>query len=741
MEHIKESRSGHFKPKAQILTLLGEELIKSPVMAIYELIKNAYDADAKKVEVHFFNADDKDFSKITIQDDGYGIDEETLENVWLEPGSDHRKPFNKERNRVIIKTPFRQRIPMGEKGIGRFAVHRLANEIKLITRPKKFSLDAEMKAMNASIADYEIELNIDWRIFQQSKYLNDVKITWIKKHDPETFHFKTDSGTRIELSEIKESWSRRMALDLKRETISMISPNANPAEFKIDLQFHNEWLRKIPDAQEVLDHAPYKFLAVLDKDYNLEYDYVFKPKFAKIDPRSVEKARINIKNMLKERISTFLAHGNPENNDVEKHLEKLIAPEVILGSLMFEINSFNMNSEALQETILYPRMVREILKNHHGIKVYKGDLRIYNYGEPGNDWLGLDLRRVQRVQGNISNNQNIGYVHVQPEKSLNLIEKANREGFLENDSYTIFVGIINIIIDIFLAERYLDQDRWMRSIEGLSEDDVRRDISSLIQKIDAVKEISPESKDSIRKEILKIDKKIEDERQTLLIPAMLGMSVSMTIHELEKLTPRLIDIVNKVPLPLIRLKENVYELEDYVSNLTEVIRRKGFKKESVKSLIEKVLEDFDYKFEKYGIKTDKISIPDDLFICCERRSVIPALRNIVDNSIYWLYISKEVGNRFLFVAAQQIGSRTGIIIADNGIGFQDNLTKLVKPFFTRKPDGMGIGLYLVDQVMLSHGKLALVRDPDRMVEYALPTRYRTGAIVELIFDKDQECKD
>ena len=119
-------KSGFFKPKAHILKLLGEELIKSPVMAIYELIKNSYDADAIFVNVDFLNPDDNELCKITIEDDGYGINESTLLNVWLEPGSDHRKPFNKENKRQIIRTPFYERVPMGEKGIGRFAVHRSA---------------------------------------------------------------------------------------------------------------------------------------------------------------------------------------------------------------------------------------------------------------------------------------------------------------------------------------------------------------------------------------------------------------------------------------------------------------------------------------------------------------------------------------------------------------------------------------------------------------------------------------
>ncbi|MBK6623292.1 MAG: ATP-binding protein [Saprospirales bacterium] len=75
----------HFKPKAHILRLLGEELIKSPIMAIYELVKNSYDADSSFVNVNFFNIQDKTNAIVTIEDNGTGLTSDVIENVWLEP--------------------------------------------------------------------------------------------------------------------------------------------------------------------------------------------------------------------------------------------------------------------------------------------------------------------------------------------------------------------------------------------------------------------------------------------------------------------------------------------------------------------------------------------------------------------------------------------------------------------------------------------------------------------------------
>ncbi|MBK6902091.1 MAG: ATP-binding protein [Saprospirales bacterium] len=154
----------HFKPKAHILRLLGEELIKSPIMAIYELVKNSYDADSSFVNVNFFNIQDKTNAIVTIEDNGTGLTSDVIENVWLEPGTDHRKPIDEDGNRIINRSPIYNRVPMGEKGVGRFAVHKLGNVITLITRPAEIIEDAEGNKEKV-VLDYEITLTIDWKAF------------------------------------------------------------------------------------------------------------------------------------------------------------------------------------------------------------------------------------------------------------------------------------------------------------------------------------------------------------------------------------------------------------------------------------------------------------------------------------------------------------------------------------------------------------------------------------------------
>ena len=120
-----------FRPKAQILLQLGEQLIKSESIAILELIKNSYDADATSVMVTMNDVDDREKGTIEIVDNGTGMDLYTVQNIWMEPGNTHKKEIVATSKRSALG-----RLPIGEKGIGRFGVHKLGKKIEMVTRSK-----------------------------------------------------------------------------------------------------------------------------------------------------------------------------------------------------------------------------------------------------------------------------------------------------------------------------------------------------------------------------------------------------------------------------------------------------------------------------------------------------------------------------------------------------------------------------------------------------------------------------
>jgi len=139
-----------FKPRARLMLLLGDELIKDAGIAVFELVKNAYDADATECSIFLQHVDEPgDNSSIVVSDNGCGMSLQTVLGVWLEPGTENRK-----RQRVgRVRTPLYSRLPLGEKGVGRFAVHKLGQYVQMVTKSSKHE---------------EVVVTIDWSEFDRS---------------------------------------------------------------------------------------------------------------------------------------------------------------------------------------------------------------------------------------------------------------------------------------------------------------------------------------------------------------------------------------------------------------------------------------------------------------------------------------------------------------------------------------------------------------------------------------------
>ena len=121
-----------FRVKPRLLRLLGDQLIRDANVAVFELVKNAFDADAARCRVTLEHPGVPSLARIEIEDNGCGMDEETLRNVWMVIATDFRAAQRAAKQR----TPRFKRFPLGEKGLGRLSVHKLGRFIRLITRAK-----------------------------------------------------------------------------------------------------------------------------------------------------------------------------------------------------------------------------------------------------------------------------------------------------------------------------------------------------------------------------------------------------------------------------------------------------------------------------------------------------------------------------------------------------------------------------------------------------------------------------
>jgi len=145
-----------------VLRRIGDELISSETVAVIELVKNAYDADATRVLVRFQGPLEIGQGRIEVMDNGHGMSLETMQTTWMEPATLLRK-------RQQRSEQYGRRV-LGEKGIGRFAASRLANNLEVVTR--RAGEDREIRAL------------FDWSQFDdEQKYLDQVEVRW-EESDP-----------------------------------------------------------------------------------------------------------------------------------------------------------------------------------------------------------------------------------------------------------------------------------------------------------------------------------------------------------------------------------------------------------------------------------------------------------------------------------------------------------------------------------------------------------------------------
>lgn len=219
-----------FKPHARLLTMLGDQLIKNERIALVEIIKNAYDADASWVKVTFEGFGEKfkvdpHKSKIIVEDDGTGMTRSILENHWISPATPVKK-VAKERKDA---TPKGRKI-QGEKGIGRFAILKLGKTISVVTRPEK---SAEEYRLDLDVSHYDDDFLIEDGT-PKELFLDDIKLTLSIadkatriKSDPIELGAREEKrkphGTRIEVSNLRGSWSESRVEDVYNDLIRLQS--------------------------------------------------------------------------------------------------------------------------------------------------------------------------------------------------------------------------------------------------------------------------------------------------------------------------------------------------------------------------------------------------------------------------------------------------------------------------------------------------------------------------------------
>lgn len=180
--------------------LIGRDLITDRVTALFELVKNCYDANAQHVNVIFENVGaGKSQSVIRIEDDGYGMSFEDIRDKWMVIGTSSKRvnPYSPE--------PYHRKC-VGEKGIGRFAVDKLGDNVSIITKK--------------SGAEKWLKVDIDWSsYYQDSEDEYDLRL-FTDIENAYSYRDASDlkvSGTKLVITSIREPWTKKEIEHLMRE--------------------------------------------------------------------------------------------------------------------------------------------------------------------------------------------------------------------------------------------------------------------------------------------------------------------------------------------------------------------------------------------------------------------------------------------------------------------------------------------------------------------------------------------
>lgn len=684
-----------FKPKAQLLLQLGEQLIKSENVAILELIKNCYDADATNVCISMQDVDVESKGTIEIIDNGCGMNLETVTRIWMEPGNTHKKLIVENMQRSLLG-----RLPIGEKGIGRFGVHKLGKKIKMITRAKDCK---------------EIYVEIDWNMFDNAQYLEEVPVL-IEEREPEYF-IGESTGTYIHISDLSTIWTRGMMRKVYRAITSLSSPFNSINEFKVKfLTNKKEWLEGLLTFEKIKQYALYSGHIEIEGNSVTCFKYNFLPfdSMVGISPR--EKNIATPFKMVKEvKISR------------KKVLSEIDLGKYKIGKIIVDLMVFDRDATIKSRFITDKQTYGDYLDENGGVRVFRDGVRIYDYGEPGNDWLDLDSKRINTPGKYLSNNLVLGSVQIKRENSTDLKEKANREGFIENEAYSEFKEAVSFAIDKFTVQRNIDKENLRQYLAGGKKEPVVSDVSEIRKKI-ATCITDVKTRNEVDSYLKRIETDFEYIRKMYLKTASAGMSYGVVIHEIEKVISEL-NIAVKKEKTSVQITNLARHLARLVDSYAELLRNRSKSENTLKNLINQAVFSLQYRLDAHKVDV-KLNLDADTTVICASNLIVGSIINIIDNSIWWTMYADVPEKRIFIKITNEIDGRPAIVIADNGCGFTIDPEDAVKPFVSNKPSGMGLGLNIVNEIMLAQGgSLAFPNKGD--VE--LPEEFINGAVIALVF--------
>ena len=709
------------KATSNILNLLGDELIGSDILAIFELVKNSYDADADEVVISFVDLNTPT-QKIIIEDDGCGMTTELIHKVWLTIGTNYKKKEAKISKKY-------KRYSLGNKGVGRLAVHRLADSILLESQTEDDL--------------FGTHLEINWKnLISSGDYIDDL---YVEVRDGVLQPFNKSHGTRITLTGLKcKHWTKTQLRDLARKIDSFKNPFQPIDNFEVVIKCDEDkqqWIEDIKTGKEILSDSLYQFKfslkpAVDVNDFaEFEWEYSFMPH----SYRGLSDNHLHHKaQQLSVNPKTFARDVNGKEKYF-LHTEDLKC----IGKITGQFYVFNQSKQILDCVYGVGRnnSIKEYIRENCGIKIYRDNVRVYNYGEKSDDWLDLELAKIQRTGDHFSKKVTIGAIALNLKDSeKGLIEKTNREGFLDNETYQRFKDIIKSVFSFF--ERTADNDK--QQLEAVL---ASTTINKKVGLSETIKELEQKlEQKNLRAEfnplIQKVEREYNEMRDIMLNSGMTGINLALVFHEIEREMKYISSDLDTTNVNITNLKSRIKNLNLLLENFSPILKQKKKQTLMASVIVDRAVQINQSRFNYHNIIFSSPLLSKespDFKIIGPGNLLLSSISNIIDNAIYWVSAQHEIlgdNHKSAIYIGSDVKSFDGdaIIIADTGLGFTLEPEDMIQPFKTTKEGGMGMGLYFVNLVMETIGGKLLFPD---ISDLDIPRVYN-GACIVLIFPKTKQ---
>lgn len=748
---MKKPKPLKFRPYARLLTMLGDQLIKSERVALVELIKNSYDADAKWVRVTFqgfdsdFNANSN--SKIIIEDDGIGMTRDVIENHWANPATPV-KLIGKKNDK---KSTTKGRVIQGEKGIGRFALLKIGRKISITTRCLRTSSEL---VLGLDVSGFTADFITD----DGALFLDDLSLT-LDEVDPALTIIpgnytlggnklrRPSHGTRIEIGHLVGTWSRdkvaKVYEDLTRlQSIFDVRPRdvddnkKSSNSFEVFIYRDAVYEAFSAERQEKLDLL-------------LENNSVFKIEGKYIQSKQIFDFILNDKRIIIPLGDIRFSALAVFRSQFGKKGEVLESRGTECGSFSFSFYVFNFSPDAKGPALLDSED-KKLIKEHR-IYLYRDNIRVYPYGDPDDDWLQIDVRRgTVRASEFLSNDQVVGFVNITQDNNPNLRDKTSREGLVDTGHPT---DDFRALLQIFLAwvrkdpyAKELIKEKRTTDIAIFKSDEVQRSFD------EAIGAVESGTKSEIVEKIGKANQNYKTERRYLVQRAEttehlagVGLSVEAASHDLTlamqsatRALDTLIASTNRggdidpelLQRELSSVRGLLSFIESQMKNMQLLFKSTKQRRKTIRvgDILDKVVGLFKGMLANYDIDVRVERIGSPLVASTTEAVLLQLFLNLFDNSTFWL----SGADKPRVIEIHLDGDKGILIFADNGPGFRkDDIPYIFEPFFSGKgDDGRGLGLYIARQLLERH-------------EYSIEVaekydRIQAGANLVISFVKEDE---